>query len=426
LAGGILLAASPAFVAHGTLATTDATMTATYLLALYALAAYQARPSIWRWCGLSCAIGLAWAAKYTTVVLLLPLLVVIGASPGKSAWWRKSLMLAGTLVVAGWVVWAGHGFATLPALDGTGSSAAAAHWLGRGATARAFIGWLEQRKVPMPLLGLLYQTSHVRHGEPTFLDGERGRMGWWRYYPLVLAYKGTPAEWLLVLLAFGSAATAWRAGGSARLWLVGAAGYAGFLMWVTVALGQRLMLVLLVLSVLLAVDAIAAAGRRWAALVWGLLLLMQFAAVASIAPRYLTYFSPLAGGAASGYQRLVDSNLDWGQGLIDLAGWWQAAHRPPLALAYHGEQIVATTRGPVIPLACYGLDARHPLDDPLPAVLRCQWLVISATQLQGVARSGDRFATLRALTPDLRIGAIWFAWRMERSDVRHALVQSRR
>ncbi len=41
-------------------------------------------------------------------------------------------------------------------------------------------------------------------------------------------------------------------------------------------------------------------------------------------PNYLTYFNELAGGPRHGHESLVDSNLDWGQGVLQLSEWLRA------------------------------------------------------------------------------------------------------
>jgi hypothetical protein len=56
------------------------------------------------------------------------------------------------------------------------------------------------------------------------------------------------------------------------------------------------------------------------------------------APNYLSYFNPIAGGSANGHKFLCDSNVDWGQDLIQLKHWLdrnpEAAE--DLHLAYFG------------------------------------------------------------------------------------------
>ncbi len=59
-------------------------------------------------------------------------------------------------------------------------------------------------------------------------------------------------------------------------------------------------------------------------------------------PHYLAYFNELAGGPRNGSRVLVDSNLDWGQDLKQLAAW-QRKHpeADPLYFAYFGAANVA-------------------------------------------------------------------------------------
>jgi len=47
-------------------------------------------------------------------------------------------------------------------------------------------------------------------------------------------------------------------------------------------------------------------------------------------------FYEAAGGPTRGYRCLVDSNLDWGQGLKPLAQWLRRLGNPPIFLCYFG------------------------------------------------------------------------------------------
>jgi hypothetical protein len=59
--------------------------------------------------------------------------------------------------------------------------------------------------------------------------------------------------------------------------------------------------------------------------------------VQSAFPDYLTYFNELAGGPSNGWKYLLDSNLDWGQGLKPLARWLQDQRiNEPIYLCYVG------------------------------------------------------------------------------------------
>lgn len=104
-----------------------------------------------------------------------------------------------------------------------------------------------------------------------------------------------------------------------------------------------------------------------------------------IAPNFLAYFNPLAGGPRQAYRHLVDSSLDWGQDLPGLKKWLdaeslQGANHPPVFVSYFG------TSHP----RYYGIDAVELPSFPdtwsprLPPPLSGGVYAISATMLQSV------------------------------------------
>ncbi len=100
-------------------------------------------------------------------------------------------------------------------------------------------------------------------------------------------------------------------------------------------------------------------------------------------PHYLAYFNELIGGPKNGYKYLVDSNLDWGQDLINLKKYLDEHKIEEIYLSYFGNSDPA----------CYGINYRGigfctamerlGKADKLPD-LEKQVFVISATNLQGV------------------------------------------
>jgi hypothetical protein len=56
----------------------------------------------------------------------------------------------------------------------------------------------------------------------------------------------------------------------------------------------------------------------------------------SIYPHYLSYFNQIAGGPKNGYRFLVDSNLDWGQGLKGLKKYMDENGISKIKLSYFG------------------------------------------------------------------------------------------
>jgi len=114
------------------------------------------------------------------------------------------------------------------------------------------------------------------------------------------------------------------------------------------------------------------------------LTMFWLATVVSVYPNTLTYFKRFVGGPRNGYRYLVDSNLDWGQGLKLLKRWMDRQGVTDIGLAYFG------TADP----AYYGIDYKalpatpsfvldsiaRPLEKPtLPG-----YVAVSATVLSGV------------------------------------------
>jgi hypothetical protein len=79
--------------------------------------------------------------------------------------------------------------------------------------------------------------------------------------------------------------------------------------------------------------------RKWAGVLVAATLLWLAGDTIAVFPDYLAYFNPLAGGRAHGYQRLVDSSLDWGMDLPTLRIWLDEhnpGEREPVFLSYFG------------------------------------------------------------------------------------------
>jgi len=125
-----------------------------------------------------------------------------------------------------------------------------------------------------------------------------------------------------------------------------------------------------------------------------------------ISPHYLAFFNALAGGPASGYRHLVDSNLDWGQNLWQLRDWMEEngvervyyAHYSPARPQVYGIQADFLPPDPrAVPFA--------PLD-PAPGIY-----AIGATVLQGVYTPDvNTYAWFRAHEPAAILGHALFVY----------------
>jgi hypothetical protein len=87
----------------------------------------------------------------------------------------------------------------------------------------------------------------------------------------------------------------------------------------------------------IALGGLAVTGHRWRQLTF-VLLLSHVVESAAVRPHYLAFFNRIASGPEHGYRLVVDSSLDWGQGLPALRDW--LAHNrqegEPVYLSYFG------------------------------------------------------------------------------------------
>ncbi|MBU1102707.1 glycosyltransferase family 39 protein [Patescibacteria group bacterium] len=77
-------------------------------------------------------------------------------------------------------------------------------------------------------------------------------------------------------------------------------------------------------------------GRSIKYFIAGVLISWQIVSVVSIYPSFLAYFNEAAGGPASGYKYVTDSNLDWGQDLKRLSQWTEKNNIDKIYVDYFG------------------------------------------------------------------------------------------
>jgi hypothetical protein len=75
-----------------------------------------------------------------------------------------------------------------------------------------------------------------------------------------------------------------------------------------------------------------------------ILVLWQCLGTLQVFPYFISFFNEFAGGTQGGYHYFVDSNVDWGQGLIALKKFQETIPQTPLQLAYFGS-VVPTQYG---------------------------------------------------------------------------------
>ena len=241
-------------------------------------------------------------------------------------------------------------------------------------------------------LGYVLATSEERIA---FAAGAWTETGWWWFFPYSMLVKtpvGTLALWALAA-ALGIAA--WRRDGSrpsrrdgsrpsgrtAPLWIwIGL--YGAVALGSNLNIGLRHVLPLYPALMILAgsTGRLARSGAGRVAL--AALLLLTAAESLAVRPHYLAFVNRVAGGPASGFRLLIDSNLDWGQDLPGLARFL-AAERD----AGRGEPCYLSYFGSALPerhgVACRRLPGFFDRDRaPHPGPLEPGLYAISASMLQ--------------------------------------------
>jgi hypothetical protein len=287
----------------------------------------------------------------------------LAATPGLARRWELCAGLAGIFLLSLLVLDAGYLF------HGVGARAGDLH--GRSHLLSGVLAllpaWL---RLPLPA-SYLHGFDSIQlineQGEfPTWFCGRWLAGGTILYYPLTLLLK-TPLPLLVAWIAAPwvrrrargaeeqpaePAPQSGRALEEAFLWLPALVLLAVFSLGSRVSYGIRYLLPILPLACIYASRLVPWVLRQGRAVRGaGLALLLAYPPSVLLAtPDTISYFNLLAGGRGDRY--LIDSNLDWGQGLERLRAYLDREHLPGIALAYFGH----------VDPALYGI--RYRLPDP--------------------------------------------------------------
>ena len=397
--GGVLSLAlwvlCPNVLAHSRLVTTDMGATALGVLATYVFWLYLKRPSWKLACLAGITLGLAQLSKFSLIVLygFWPLLAIVRVATdaefrGK---WLKVLAHAGCVVGLSFLVidmgyfFEGVGiplgeyeFAcqtlTRPVPPGMRRPQSPDPLL-NGAwhfrVNRFRDTFLSKLPVPLPkhyMLGfddqkleaegipnkffnfeLTSPNGDAVQGYPVYLNGELRQKSWWYYYLLTLAYKVPEGTWLLVVTSVVVMLASKRARGNGfdEFAVLFVPSFVLFVMsiFTNINLGLRYVLpifpYLFIATGKLVPWALGFAEfkkKRVAMAFLGICLTMTALATAFIHPHYLAYFNLVSGGPDQGARHLIDSNIDWGQDLVNLRRWLaKNAPGERVGLAYFGQ-----------------------------------------------------------------------------------------
>lgn len=341
LVAAFLLAFHPSILAHSHYVTSDTGVTLFVFLAVVSLLKVLSRPSLLRILLFAGASGYAVGTKITSLVFIPAMAIVsLWQIKGRRTWqwivkhWGK--MATGSLCFF-LLLWATFLFRSdvviKPRPDETRVSSRLAQmarerdmpWLGDS------IGWLET--TPLPLGGFLAIVKNTVIRSLT-LGGERPA---WHTILSVLAAK-TPLP-LLILFVFGIVLMSRQT--EAKKQYIALCAIAVFLMIAFAILGGvspmvRYVLPLFPFAVLVGASVIMIARARWATILIAFLLLWYAWGSIRAYPHFISYANEFAGTGGKRYEKLRDSNLDWGQALPDLARYVRQKSFGKINFSYFG------------------------------------------------------------------------------------------
>lgn len=357
---------SPTVMAHGTLVTPDIAATIAGFAATYLFWRYVNRPSVPTLLPAAVMLGVAIGSKFTHI-LLVPIWLLLATAAyafpiEKNRSWnslRHFFLDAWLLTCVAILI-----LNVLYFCEGSGLPLGRMEFVSKAFSTPApdtDVGAAEIRNsrfsgeiwkwMPIPLpkefvLGLDHQLADVDSANfENYLNGEfREGTGWWYYYLYAFAVKSAVGMLVLIPLAL-------------RGWVGQLTRRKYMLDFFTLILPILLTLILIsrntslnvhsryiivvypFLFVLLGIGVarLVEDRHRWWKYIVTVAVACTFVSSTFALPHSLTYFNEFAGGPRNGYRHLVDSNVDWGQGLVALNAWLDRnLAADDLQLAYFG------------------------------------------------------------------------------------------
>lgn len=282
------------------------------------------------------ALGLALVTKYSLIVLV-PVSCVIVIALGMYRLIPKRSSLAAVVlssfvvfVIAYLILIAFYAF-HIDKIDTTEASKIASWFYLSGHAAEAFkrlLMWLPALLPRYFVYGIDMVVQDSREGRPAFLLGQISDTGWWYYFPVAFALKTTIPFFLASIggLVWAVYQVLARKRYVIVYVLLLGISYLALTMTSHLNIGVRHLLPMFPFAAIAGAGFISAVvnvglmrGRRLGVALAAITLVPGLVIAVLAFPNYLTYFSPLAGGSAGGWQTLSDSNVETGQEVKPLA-----------------------------------------------------------------------------------------------------------
>lgn len=322
---GTLIAFEPSLLGHGGLVTTDVPAAFGFMLVMYLTWIYLKKPGVLRIFGLGLALGVALIIKYSNLILLIiiPVLIVISMlEKDKADRLREALPRLGALLTVGLVavavIWSAYGFRYAARPHG------AAPWTNdRIEQTRAIV---PTRIIPMLQQARLLPEAYLIGAQDVLVEADLGRRayllgrnylgGRWYYFPVASAIKLTIPFLAAVMLSI-AALPFWRQRRYQLLFL-----FVPLALFMLASASSAMNIGFRHVFPIIPVAAIIAAAGAWNACsryqsTWVIAILVGTHIASSLHtfPNYISYGNELWGGSAAVYKYLADSNADWGQAM---------------------------------------------------------------------------------------------------------------
>lgn len=361
----------PNFLAHGALVTTDAAISCCIFLALYLAYRYAKQPTPARLLVVGVATGLAMTAKFTGLLILPMLLLLILAELICMRDWRRLARRMLALIVVSaislGVLWSFYGFRYRARPVGRDLNPPLAEYLKQlpnpqdahhlALLARAHL-------LPEAYLFGLANTKITEFADTSYFFGHIYRHGTRLYFPAAFLIKSTLPFLLLLAAAFAVMATGRLKHRRELLFLlVPPAFFFAVAMHSTMNIGLRHILPIYPFLYVLVAGAAAwliQKNPRWSYVV-AALLIWQVATSTRVAPAYMAYANEAWGGPSSLHKYLGDANTDWGQQLKATKRYLDSRGIKNCWFAYFADGVVDTSY--------YGIPCKR-----LPTVENTLWL----------------------------------------------------
>ena len=433
----------PNLLAHSGLVTTDLGATCFSFGAVYFAWRIGREFNVGNLVGLAVFFALAQVSKYSALLLcpiLLALLFVRALNPAPWSWklgqpklitgrvskgLMAALTFAGVLVISYAALWAVYAFRYAPTTAGIERAqfVVSDEAQRRLPHLTRFMQWAdEHRLVPNACAQGFTSMALTTQQRSAYLLGEFSDRGWWYYFPLAFLIKTPVALLAMAVIGLALCPTSRTTTRVDALFVLGPpVVYFGVAMGGHLDIGLRHILVVYPFVLLLAGWTITALWpssasrhwRPWRGLVLAVFCSIQLAEFAAIYPYCLAFFNASVGGARHGADYLVDSNLDWGQGLKLLNRWMTENRVQHINLSYFGTADPAYYGIKYTPLPGAPFFDRSRIARPrLPG-----YVAVSATNLRGAYLSDfgkDLYAPLREQKPAAVLGYCIYVYWMER------------